>query len=150
MSIVTHVMIGAAAGSLAPNAYLGAGAGFISHILGDLIPHYDPPLVAKRPRSALISAWYWLLLLIDFSLGLIVLWLVKDHPNLLWGGIVGGLVDLDTFFFHKLEAIGIPIHDQRSNWHKKTTLIKGLFNQGLLTLFAMVVLYFQLYSSIGR
>lgn len=141
MSIVTHVVIGSAVGSFMPNGLSGAAAGFISHILSDLIPHYDPPLVRKRKRPVYIDLWYYFLLLIDFSLGLVVLYLVKDYPNMFWGGLVGGLVDLDAFFIHGLEKIGIMIHDEKSDWHKQTTLFKGLFNQGILTMVGVVLIF---------
>ncbi|OGE25427.1 hypothetical protein A3C32_00165 [Candidatus Daviesbacteria bacterium RIFCSPHIGHO2_02_FULL_41_14] len=145
MSIVTHVVVGAAVGSFMPNALSGGVAGFISHILGDLIPHYDPPL-GKYAKKGLQRSFTWFLLLVDFSLGLMVLWLVKDSPQMLVGGLVGGLVDLDAFFFHKLKHIGIPIHDLKSNWHKQTTAVKGLFNQGLLTLIAVAIIYQNAYN----
>src|SRR3989344_4952765 len=135
MSIVTHVVVGAAVGSFMPNALSGGVAGFISHILGDLIPHYDPPL-GKYAKKGLQRSFTWFLLLVDFSLGLMVLWLVKDSPQMLVGGLVGGLVDLDAFFFHEL----------KSNWHKQTTAVKGLFNQGLLTLIAVAIIYQNAYN----
>lgn len=148
MSICTHVAVGAAVGSFMPNAVLGGIAGFISHVLGDLIPHYDPPLVGKKRRSKLVDIWYWMLLLIDFSLGLLILYFVKDYPQMVWGGLVGGLVDLDAFFFQKLKTVGIKIHDEKSNWHKQTTAFRGLFNQGVLTLAALTIIYLQIKPSL--
>ncbi|MCL5003807.1 MAG: hypothetical protein M1352_00890 [Patescibacteria group bacterium] len=41
MTVLTHAVIGGLAGSLAPNPFLSALFGFLSHFLSDIIPHND-------------------------------------------------------------------------------------------------------------
>lgn len=141
MSITAHAAIGAAVGTYFDSPTLASAAGFVSHILVDLVPHYDPPLLEKKQLFSTKLCLYFLLL-VDFSLGILILWycLQFGTPAMFWGGLVSTAVDLDSFFFQKLKVIGIKIHDEKSNWHRQTTAALGLFNQGLAFLISAVII----------
>ena len=88
MCLFTHFAAGALAGGLTGNVYLGAAAGFVSHAVLDVIPHYDHP--------------DWRLELGGGIGGLLLLLLL---PFASWPAVVGGLFgmlpDLENLF-HKL------------------------------------------------
>jgi hypothetical protein len=132
MSITAHAAIGAAIGTFTPSPLLAAGLGFVSHVLIDLVPHYDPPLLEKK-QPTINKVFLYFLLLVDFALGALILWYCTQYgtPSMFVGGLVSAAVDIDAFFLQKLKLIGIKIHDDKSNWHKQTTAVKGLFNQGI-------------------
>lgn len=144
MSITAHAAIGAAVGTFIDSPILASAAGFVSHILIDLVPHYDPPLLEKKQSKAKKYFLYFLLF-VDFSLGALILWycLQFGTPSMFWGGLVSAAVDIDAFFLKKLKTIGIKIHDEDSNWHKQTTAVKGLFNQGVAFLICVIIIYLQ-------
>lgn len=143
MSILPHVTTGAAFGSLTPDPLLASTLGFVSHFVIDFIPHWDPELSRSMPIWKKIL--YPILLLTDLSLGLLVLALLYNYPNMFWGGLVGSLLDFDNFF-GILSKLGLPIHEGGSKWHKTTTFLKGVITQGLVTILGLIFIYSRFFS----
>lgn len=135
MSILPHVIVGASAGSFLPNPIAAGVAGFLSHFILDYIPHWDPPVVPKKPLWKSIA--YPILLIVDIGLSVLFLIFLAKQPNMFWGGLAGGLVDLDNIF-HFLKGMGIKIHDGGSKWHHKTTFLTGISMQAIVTLLGLL------------
>ncbi len=85
MCIFTHFAAGALAGGLTGNVYLGAAAGFASHAVLDVIPHYDHPDWRLELGGGVLSLI--LLLLMPFA----------SWPAVI-GGIFGMVPDLENLF----------------------------------------------------
>lgn len=135
MSTLPHVIIGASVGSFLPNPIAASAAGFLSHFILDYIPHWDPPIFPKKPSwKRIVNP---VLLAVDISLSLLLLSLLTRYPSMFWGGLAGGLVDLDNIF-HFLKGMGIKIHDEGSKWHHKTTFLTGISMQALVTLIGLL------------
>lgn len=141
MSTLPHVLVGASVGSFLPNPIAATGAGFLSHFILDYIPHWDPPVFPKKPIwQRIVNP---VLLAIDISLSLLLLSLLTKYPNMFWGGLVGGLVDLDNVF-HFLKGMGIKIHDVGSKRHHSTTFLIGISMQAIVTLVGLIFIYTRL------
>ncbi len=137
MSVLPHVVFGAAVGSFIPNPILSATAGFFSHFVLDTIPHWDPYLI-KISKSRKIS--YLGLFLIDLGLSVTFLWMVKDYPNIFWAGLIGALVDLENFYKF------IPWHIRGSKFHQTTNWKIGLFNQAWVVGLSVIYLVYFLHA----
>jgi len=85
MCIFTHFAAGALAGGATGNSYLAAPAGFASHALLDMIPHYDHPDWRLELAGGLLSLL--LLLLMPFG----------TAPAIV-GGVFGVVPDLENLF----------------------------------------------------
>lgn len=129
MSIIPHIVVGAAVGSLTQSIPLAAALGFASHFVLDFIPHYDPTI--NRNQSGKRKLLNLSLFLVDLFVGLGILWLVRDYPTMVIAGLVGALIDLENFFPF------IRIHHIQP-WHNKTTLAYGLINQGWVFCLGMI------------
>ncbi len=95
MCIFTHFAAGALAGGLTGNLYYGAVAGFASHALLDVIPHYDHPDWRLELGGGVVSLL--LLLLMPFASG----------PAIV-GGIFGMVPDIENL----LQKLGKMSRDQ--------------------------------------
>ncbi|OGE31516.1 hypothetical protein A2631_00125 [Candidatus Daviesbacteria bacterium RIFCSPHIGHO2_01_FULL_44_29] len=123
MSIFPHTVAGAVAGSFFDNPIAGGMAGFVSHLLMDMVPHWEPDIYDKKNRERKVLMG--ILLLIDLSLGILVLIFVSPNPAAFWGGLVGAATDADNFLqmkfksFPLLSKIGIKTHDYENHgrWH---------------------------------
>lgn len=147
MSILPHVLTGAALGSFLPNVPLSLAGGVGSHIILDFLPHWDPHLSRKNP--AWKKTLHGFLLFLDIGLSLIVLALVFNYPTAFWGGFLGGLTDLDCFLkLGWLKKLGIKTHVEGSNWQTPTNLFFGLFNQSMVAALSLFVLYWQIGKNI--
>ncbi len=139
MSILPHVAVGASVGYFTSNIPEAIGGGYISHLVLDFLPHWDPNVRDKNmPRWRKIL--YIILFLIDLSLGLGLLWLLRSDPNMMVGGFVGAFTDLDNFL-HLSQKIGIKTHVTGSGWQTQVGVVYGLSSQCIVTLLALYFLY---------
>lgn len=80
-----HLLVGATVGSLTPNPFAAFIAGFLSHFIMDMIPHYDWKPIGWKLK---------MLTFIDFFFGAALLfYLTKNsvHPFVIWAGAMGGV-----------------------------------------------------------
>lgn len=144
MSIFPHVVAGAAVGSVMPNLPLAVTGGIISHIIVDLIPHWDPQ--SFRKTTIFQKLIYGVALFADLSVSLIFLWFVFQYPNLFWGGLLGALTDLENFLhLGWFEKIGIKIDSstKKGGWQTQTGVIWGTFTQSVVIAASLLIIYFQ-------
>ncbi|MFT5234540.1 MAG: hypothetical protein ACI9UQ_002586, partial [Candidatus Krumholzibacteriia bacterium] len=95
MCIFTHFAVGALAGGLSGNVYLGAAAGFASHAVLDVIPHYDHP--------------DWRL---ELGGGIAALLLLLFMPFFSWPALVGGIFGMVPDLENLAQKLGKLRRDQ--------------------------------------
>lgn len=142
MTAITHVSAGAAIGSFMPNPIASAGVGFLSHLLFDFIPHWDPEVIPQK-QAGFRKILGPILLAIDLSVASVILVLLIPYPTMFWGGLIGGIVDLDNFM-HLLSRFGIRVHEEGSKWHNPSSFLVGLITHGVTTLIAWYILYVKI------
>lgn len=95
MTIVPHVIIGAAAGSLTDNIWLAFLLGLISHFLADFTPHVEPNhLVSKDPDGTKKwSPWLYVFITLEIIFSIFILYLWRDRADFkfMLAGALGGL-----------------------------------------------------------
>lgn len=142
MTAITHVSAGAAIGSFMPSPITSAGVGFLSHLLLDFIPHWDPKVIPPN-QAGFRKILGPILLVIDLSVAVLILVLLIPYPTMFWGGLIGGIVDLDNFM-HLLSRLGINVHVEGSKWHNSSSFLVGLITQGVTTFIAWYILYVKI------
>lgn len=144
MTAITHVSAGAAIGSFMPHPALSVAAGFLSHLVLDFIPHWDPQVIPPK-QAGFRKILGPILLVIDLSAAALILVLLMPYPTMFWGGLIGGIVDLDNLI-HLLSRLGINVHVAGSKWHNSSSFLVGLITHGVTTLIAWYTLYVTIFS----
>lgn len=147
MSILPHTVAGAVAGSYFNNPILAGAAGILSHFLLDLIPHFDPPLSKTKPMKKLVKKLVTLVICVDVLISLLILWLFQGHNNVIIGGVMGPLVDVDNLLqygfpnspFPLISKLGITIHNPGSKLHRKLHFKSFLVNLTLGIILQLIV-----------
>lgn len=124
-----HLLVGAACGIVSRNPLVAFGAGFLSHIILDLLPHCDQDHLCYKKQFGIIK----LISVIDFLLGIVLLCvLLKGRSlytlELAFFGACGGfsLDFIDNFigkFFwpaFRETRIGRRIHAFHEYFHTHT------------------------------
>lgn len=140
MTILPHVLVGAAVASYTNNIPVAVVAGITSHFIIDYIPHYNPPMRRKD-----IKLWVGLTYFVEYAVSAVILYFLARTPAIFWGAVAGMLVDIDNFI-HILEKVGVRIHSFGSVWHRTTSVRKGLFNETVVIIVGSIWLYLRLQS----
>lgn len=145
MTILPHVAAGAVLGSFLPNILTSIIGGAVSHIVVDMLPHWDPTLKhLSNPKKLLYAG----LLLLDLSLSLGLLVFLLPFPTMFWGGLFGGLVDLENFLhLHWLEKIGIKTHAAKGTWQTQVSFWPGIISQAVFTGLMLVVILIRIITN---
>ncbi len=121
MFLSIHAAIGATIGEHSGNPVVGFLLGFISHFLGDLVPHGDRKLDHWIGNG---KKWKRLLLLLGLDAIALVsfVWIIFDsapihHPRAVWAGIIGGI--LPDFLWIPYNVLKKDILKQYALWHNK-------------------------------
>lgn len=133
MMQITHLVTGAAVGSLTLNSFLAFLAGIVMHFVVDKIPHYWPASKKGKALQVVIdhSTTYLIFaLMLVFEIGTMAI----------WAGILGSLlVDI---------VLSIPIFFKSSlgKWHRDrqphSVRYRALITDGALTSIGVLVLRF--------
>ncbi len=140
MTILPHVLVGAAVASYTNNIPIAVVAGIASHFIVDYIPHYDPPMKRKD-----IKFWVGFTYSVEYVVSAVVLYFLARTPVIFWGSVASILVDIENFT-HTLEKIGVTVHASGSVWHRTTSVRKGLFNEAVVIIVGLIWLYFRIQS----
>ncbi len=128
MLLVAHAAVGGAMGATArrePRArgmVLVAVGALVSHVLMDLIPHWDYPFSLG-----------WIILDIAASLAVfgLIAWLVRAPGMVFWGAFVACIPDLEHVLVSWL--LPGPVFVSHVNWfpHGQAGLVPGLLTQAV-------------------
>lgn len=154
MTIFPHTIVGAVVGSISPNVIVAIFGGAASHIVLDFIPHWEPKLTkGKFSDKPLIKRVVILsLVAVDIWLSIVLLWLMRDYPLMVVGGVCGAALDIDNFLqfkfkeFPLLSRIGIRVHNEGSKWHGKASFIPGMTTQLSVAIAGLLAIYLQLFQ----
>jgi len=161
MILLTHAIVGAAAGRLVSNPLLSFALGFVSHFIIDAIPHWGYPLASVvsdeksliKKDMALNRKFIKDLILIgfDFSLGIILAififqgraGFINTSIPLIMGALGGVLPDALQFAYLKirreplitLEKIHLAVHTKEDY----TTLSYGILSQIFVIIAAIII-----------
>lgn len=125
MSILPHAVFGALVGSLFDNPILSGVAGAVSHVVLDMVPHFDPSISKSKKLNPIKKKIITAIIAVDVGTALIVLWFLRGHLNLFAGGLMGPMMDVDNFlqyksrYFPLVAKLGITIHTEGNPWHQK-------------------------------
>jgi hypothetical protein len=160
MVLSTHAVVGGALGRLLPGGpIIALAAGFVSHFLLDLIPHWDYQLdsVVKNGSAfgesrVLPGRLFWLdvaKVLLDLALGALVVWLFFSDPQAVlisvwWGAFGGVLPDGLQFLYLKFKPrvlLGLQHFHQfvHSNHDFRSRPVAGISYQVLIVAVAVLV-----------
>lgn len=129
MNIITHATIGAACGIATGNPVIAFGAGVVSHVVLDLIPHTDQGTFFKEDSpTARWPLWLWTSAVLDAALAFaLLLYLLTLYPSSFYlpiiGGALGGLsidlIDNVPFWRHAVHKTtwGKKIHAFHEKFH---------------------------------
>jgi hypothetical protein len=97
MILIPHFLIGAAIGKTVPNIAFAIPLAFGSHIVLDLIPHWQETLYPYKPET---KTWVRSIFEVLLILG-IIYWLIANRANLqiIVCAFVGILPDMDSVFY---------------------------------------------------
>lgn len=108
-----HSLVGAALGAASGNPTLAAPLGFASHLLGDLLPHWNPSFPYK---SKLLYA----LNVADFIISIVVIgacWvLFTGRPEVVIGAIFAILPDLIAGFRYIFKIRWLRWYEKAHEW----------------------------------
>ncbi|OJI07646.1 hypothetical protein BK004_01015 [bacterium CG10_46_32] len=121
MFITVHAVAGAAIGATTGNPILAFIAGFISHLILDMIPHGDETIskwkLFKTVRRRIAAAAF-----IDFVGVMVMLVFIINNASLallpgILAGMAGGIAPDALWGFHELT--GTPLLSWYRKWHSK-------------------------------
>ncbi|MCL4389816.1 MAG: hypothetical protein M1484_03520 [Patescibacteria group bacterium] len=94
MTATAHAIVGAAIASKIPNPVIALPIIFVSHFLGDKLPHWDPMTAAKTKTKAQIFWQTVADVLLGYSLVLLFIWYKDLNPvYILLGAFTAQLPD---------------------------------------------------------
>ncbi len=143
--MTTHIAVGALVALHIPNAPAAFIAGFISHLLIDMIPHGDAHMYQEYKRhvkvkSALLKVTLDALFAIMMT-AWIFAYIPLEHPRIIVWGLIGSvlpdmLVGLCEFVKHpwliKFHKVHFYFHNYFVNRKQDMTLYHGLIMQLLI------------------
>jgi len=121
MYITVHAAAGAALGTFTGNPIFAFIAGFISHLIMDMIPHGDEGVhkwkLFKTARRRIAAAG-----VIDFAGVILVLLFLVNNADMryvpgMFAGMAGGIAPDALWGFHELT--GTPLLNWYRAWHSK-------------------------------
>lgn len=155
MLATPHLLVGGVCGILSSNPVYAFTAGFLSHILLDLLPHHDHEsyLCAHRDRRMMVASC-----ITDFFLGVILLaFFLQPRPHEkivlgMWGAFGGFFIDIVDNFIgawlwrgFRRTYIGRAIHIFHEACHvntPKSRWILSLVTQTVSSFGSLFALYY--------
>ena len=135
MILIIHLLVGAAIATNINFLPLALLLCFLSHYLLDALPHNDPTLKKIKEKNWRNSFKDFLTILVDFSLGILLIFLFSKNFSLaLVGALIATLPDIFTFLnlispnkvFGRIQDFHIKIHFPND---KKISFFWKLFSQ---------------------
>ena len=148
MILLVHMLFGAVFGTIIKNPILAIFLALLGHYFLDIFPHIEYSISNIRNKNWRESLPDWLKVVLDFLLGLLIIFLFsKNNPLIYICGFVALIPDaltiISDLFPNRLLHIHDIIHTQKIHYltkQKNFPVFWKIFSQVLVTVISIILL----------